>query len=165
MKVKIANKATSESELQSMVDRLGIRDFHGFYSRDELKDIPLKKGFYIINYDTRDGRGTHWAVLEMQTAKKGFYASSFGDPPLEALNSTKVNISYNNIDVQSLSSQMCGYFCIAYMLLRNRGVPFKQIWSDYFISPDNNSDVSRGAEARRFRNNATLIHLLTKYLR
>ena len=130
-----------------------------------MKEVPLKRGYYIINYDLSSGTGTHWAVLEMLNSKKGIYCSSYGDPPLEVFWNRKVSLTYNNIDCQSFNSKMCGYFCIAYMLLRKRGYTAADIWQNFFSPRADNSKVDYKNEAKRSRNNILLAHLLTEALK
>jgi hypothetical protein len=81
--------------------------------RDEIKD-HLKTGFYVINLDTSDQKGTHWTVCYAHPLKS-YYFDSYGFvPPLELEQKIKPYI-YNDKDVQDWNSEACGWYCIAFI--------------------------------------------------
>ena len=152
------NGSTTDTEIEHLVKRLKIPGFRGIFTTATLPG-RLPKGFYVLNLDSKGG-GTHWVLLEMQNLKRGFYSSSFGDPPPEVFGRKKdVSVTWNSLDCQALNSSACGYFVVGVMLLRKMGYTYEQIWDDVFQHPKKNDRVDRKAEAQRFRNNAVLLHL------
>ena len=79
--------------------------------RDEIKD-HLKTGFYVINLDTSDQKGTTVCYAH---PLKSYYFDSYGFvPPLELEQKIKPYI-YNDKDVQDWNSEACGWYCIAFI--------------------------------------------------
>jgi hypothetical protein len=141
---------TSTTELLQFVEKLKIKNFNGIFARD---DIPkaLKKGCYILNYDSERGEGTHWCAIRMETPKTGEYFSSFGDPPLKYFYDKKMKMTYNDVQNQSFESSMCGQFCVIYLLLRQNGASMEDICVKLF---------RHNNEAERRRNNLLLLRIL-----
>ncbi len=105
--------------------------------KDELKGVIPKRGLYIVNMESStDGNGTHWvAVIFYET--KAFYFDSFSaEPPLEvvAFIHRKVQkYAFNCKQIQDLSSDFCGWFCIALAIYvkYHKGVDFYDACNDY----------------------------------
>ena len=83
----------------------------------------LKKVTILLIYN--QGDGTHWLALILDD-NKCFYFDSFGEPaPIEIeafikkFNHTG-QYAYNNFEIQNLTSDLCGYYCIGlYKYLAN----------------------------------------------
>jgi len=89
--------------------------------KDLYKYIKPEDGAYIINLDdsTTKKYGTHWSCLILAN-KYGLYWDSFGLPiPTSIkifLNKNKCKKIYYSIDqIQTLSSNACGYYCIYFL--------------------------------------------------
>ena len=109
----------------------------GTFFKDELPQ-KVKKGNYIINLQSStQGDGTHWLALVLDD-NKCFYFDSFGEPaPIEIEAFIKKfyqtgqpgkadclgqrpSYAYNNFEIQNLTSDLCGYYCIGlYKYLAN----------------------------------------------
>lgn len=101
----------------------------GVFNKDQIPS-HFKNGFYIINlqddYDA-DGNnlpGSHWTVFYIE-GKEAVYFDSFGfAPPVEVQNFLKpfVPYPYNEQEVQSMRSTVCGNYVLYFMLFmyRNR---------------------------------------------
>jgi hypothetical protein len=78
-----------------------------------------KNGYYILNLENNGLGGSHWVALICQD-RKCFYFDSFGAPPTHHVHirlKQKYNKIYmNNLIIQDLKSNMCGWFCIALLL-------------------------------------------------
>lgn len=89
--------------------------------RDNLDEQQyVNNGFYIINTEpSTAGTGTHWACLYLNKLTS-FYFCSFGSPPPTDVVSYVKNYSKhfknNNLIIQNIKSDNCGYFCIGYIL-------------------------------------------------
>jgi len=96
----------------------GIR-WLGVFARDELPDLVAEERPFalVLNTDPKDKPGQHW--LALYGPKKGPIElfDSFGQPPssyqLESLSPT-----HSRRRFQSLSSSLCGYYCIYFLYLR-----------------------------------------------
>ena len=94
----------------------------GIYSKNELNNLPIENGNYIINLD--DNIGSHWTALNINK-NKGIYFDSFGCvPPQNVISFVKqkpnIKFGYNNFLIQDLESEKCGFYCIAFLLFLNR---------------------------------------------
>jgi len=90
-------------------------NLNGVYSKDDYENINLENGFYIINLqDSTDGNGTHWTVLSKYNYDN-LYFDSYGFPAPEIIENI-LNDTYlwNDIQLQHLDSNACGWFCIVY---------------------------------------------------
>lgn len=121
----------SNKEIQLLIDRFfGDKKqlFAGCFARDGLPST-YKPLFYILNLDKATGPGTHWTMLNgaMNPSNKVYYFDPFGAPPFEKLKKfvpdeiggNTVSMFYSEDVLQSMYSDMCGYYCIymAYMEL------------------------------------------------
>jgi len=94
----------------------------GIYSKNELDNLQIENGNYIINLD--DNIGSHWTALNMNK-NKAIYFDSFGCVPPEIVISfvkqkPNIKFGYNNFIIQDLESEKCGFYCIAFLLFLNR---------------------------------------------
>ncbi|CAH3040296.1 unnamed protein product [Porites lobata] len=118
-------KPLSNFDLMEWIKRLGIKNFRGIYSRDGLPH-KIKKECGIINLDDITGPGTHWVCY--RNGKSGFY--EYFDPfglimPNEVLDYFHTGpvkpIVYSMDEIQNRSTVLCGYWCLYYLLERQRG--------------------------------------------
>ena len=85
-------------------------------SKDELRAYHKRNGSYYVNMQDSDkGGGTHWVLLKIFNPKYAVYFDSFGCPyPIEIGEFlSPVKPMFNNRDIQDLSSDHCGLFCIS----------------------------------------------------
>ena len=68
----------------------------------------------IINLDSNNGPGTHWACYV-----DSFYFDPFGLPPPENIFFFKL---YNTLQDQKKISVLCGYFCLFFSLKNSKMV-------------------------------------------
>jgi hypothetical protein len=105
--------------------------------KNELPTV-VKDGCYIINMQSsHQGNGTHWVGLYVYKLD-AFYFDSFGAiPPNEIMAFVKrrkgCHLYYNNWIIQDLSSQACGWFCIAFLIYmhQNRNRDLKQMFNEF----------------------------------
>ena len=78
----------------------------------------------IINLDSQIGSGTHW-VAYRNFAKSCEYFDSFGlKMPSEVktyLATSGKQVVYSGDEIQERDSVLCGYWCLYYLLERERG--------------------------------------------
>ena len=104
--------ALNDIQLKELVDKMGL-PLKNILMRDEMKELN-EDGFYIINLDTSNNRGTHWTALYFHPLNS-YYNDSFGFvPPLEVEEKIKP-YHYNNKDIQDYYSSACGWYCLAFI--------------------------------------------------
>ena len=83
---------------------------------------------FVFNTDDGDEPGEHWIALYIDADGRGDYFCSYGLLPRHAAFRTFMNEHYsewthNSKILQSPLSNVCGQYCIAYVLFRCNGFP------------------------------------------
>ena len=116
----------SSTDLHKLVVSLGIKNFRGVFSRDALPKKNHKVECGIVNLDDIQGPGTHWVAYRIQ--KKPEYFDSFGLPmPEEVRHYLGPDAIYSPDELQDRDSVLCGWWCLYFLLERQRGVPFFEV--------------------------------------
>ena len=122
--------------------------FGGCYLQSQLARVPVPneratRGLFILLEPKEAGPKTvgHWVLLWWQRGKVE-YVDPFGEPPsLEVLAYVKRadrraesgaaanNLTRSNVDLQSLSSDSCGWWCMYLFLQLSRGQSLQSILS------------------------------------
>jgi hypothetical protein len=111
-------------ELEEIANHYGMA-LNDVVMKDEMKSITPRNGNYIINLQSSSqGNGTHWCALCIKD-KDIFYFDSFGIIcPSEITNFCKripkSSLAYNDLQIQHIDAQTCGWFCIIFLLHLNR---------------------------------------------
>ncbi len=119
----------TDTQMTDLAKRMDIPlAFIGFKS-----DLPSKieaNKSYVVNLEdalSKDGtlnRGSHWTCFQVAKYPNGvaecFYFDSYGvGPPQIVCKSVErdfgCGIYHNKKDIQSLMSEVCGYYCLAYL--------------------------------------------------
>lgn len=95
----------------------GRKTWGGVVTRDKVPKTIASGKFYIVNLDDSKGTGTHWTLLFNCRPNECVYFDSYGMPPPESVvtamtNTRKKTQTYNNVDVQELGTETCGWWCI-----------------------------------------------------
>lgn len=120
----------TDGDINSMAPRMGVPlEFCGFKS-----DLPYKikaNKSYIINLDSEEdldgdrNTGTHWTCFQVMEYPNGkteaIYFDSYGvAPPQIVSDRIKRNfdikyVPYNTKNIQSMMSDACGWYCMAFL--------------------------------------------------
>ena len=123
--IKFINKPLSNIDLLQWVKQLGIKYFRGIYSRDNLPDKIHKLETGIINLDDSMGGGSHWICYRNVDKQYCEYFDPFGlIMPNEIKNYLKTSgkkMVYSSDEIQERDSVLCGYWCLYYLLERQKG--------------------------------------------
>jgi len=141
--------STSNFELMELAKYFNL-DLVDVVQKDNLHKCPKHNNcFYIINTaSSYENNGTHWVCLYLNN-KQSFYFDSYASTPLqEVINFCKSfskHLSYNNYIIQSLGSDNCGIFCLAFILFMTHNdyepIPFIKAFRD---REDDNDRVLEG---------------------
>jgi hypothetical protein len=114
----------SNHDIDVLVEKMGIRNFKGCFYKDKLKLIQPNSS-YIINLNSEMdekgnvNKGSHWTCLITNDMKQAIYFDSYGEKePNEIRNLLKCNqykIGYTSKNIQSLMSNLCGFFCLSFI--------------------------------------------------
>ena len=116
---------------------------------DQLEK-PVFLSAYVINSDPSSEPGEHWIAVYFDQRVRGEYFDSYGLAPafvgLESYMNT-YSLSgwiYNRKTLQALLSNVCGHYCVYYILFRCRSVPLHAIVSDFTSNlTENDRSISR----------------------
>ena len=121
----------SNIDLLNWVKKLGIHYFRGIFSRDSLPTKILQNEVGIINLDTQLGPGTHWVAYRNVDPTHSEYFDSFGlmmpDEVKTYLITSEKQIFYSGDEIQERDSVLCGYWCLYYLLERQKGIPMLSV--------------------------------------
>ena len=114
----------SNYDLLNWVKQLGIKYFRGVFSRDALPRQIKNKECGIVNLDSQIGPGTHW-VAYRNIDRFCEYFDSFGlSMPLEVekyMSTSGKQLEYSGDEIQERDSVLCCYWCLYYLLERQKG--------------------------------------------
>ena len=136
-------KPLSNFYLMDWVKKLVIRSLRGIYSHDRLPK-KIKKECGIINLDDMSGRGTHW-VCYRNIDNVVEYFDPFGlIMPNEALryfNTSGKHAVYSIDEIQNRNTVLCGYWCLYYLLERQRGNSILDVIHNPHFDSDNSDFI------------------------
>lgn len=117
----------TDKQIEDLSMRLNV-PLGGVFFKDKIpKEIKPNKTYIINLQDSKTdsgeyNSGTHWVMLQVNKSPKGnyksFYFDSYGAPPPENVKKEvqkqfKQYLPFNNVDIQSLMNNACGYYCLA----------------------------------------------------
>ena len=116
---------------------------------DQLEK-PVFPSAYVINSNPSNEPREHWIAVYFDQRCRGEYFDSYGLAPafvgLESYMDT-YSLSgwiYNRKTLQALFSNVCGHYCVFYILFRWRSVPLHTIVSDFTSNlTENDRSISR----------------------
>ena len=117
-------------------DRVAKRTFLGVFPMDMLPKYPIQHRpcSFIVNSAPSTDEGKHWLAVYIDEDGGGELFDSYGynanfyDTRLEHFLQRNCNFHvYNTCQLQSLLSDVCGQFCLFYLLHRSRGIPADSI--------------------------------------
>ena len=136
-------KLLSNFDLMEWVKKLGIRHLRGIYSRDGLPSV-IKKECGIINLDDIQGPGTHW-VFYRNIDNVVEYFDPFGlimpNEAMKYFNTSGKRIVYAIDEIQNRNTVLCGYWCLYYLLERQRGTSIIDVIHNPHFDDDNSDFI------------------------
>jgi hypothetical protein len=126
----------------------------GVYAADTIPNIIRKPAAIIANTDEQDKPGTHWVA--MYIPKRGCieFFDSYGLPPLadghmKFLN--KKGVSFNKMELQSLTSKVCGQFCLCFLGSRMNGHSMRDFQKLFSKNTKSNDHIVRSHVNKIFK--------------
>ena len=125
------------------ISKLKIKHFRGVYSRDGLPR-KIRKECGIINLDDIQGAGTHWVCYRNLTGVVEYF-DPFGlimpNEATECFNTSGKQIVYSIDEIQNRSTVLCGYWCLYYLLERQRGNSILDVIHNPHFDNDNSDFI------------------------
>ena len=139
-------KPLSNFDLMDWVKKLGIKHLREVYSRDGLPR-KIRKECGIINLDDIQGPGTHWVCYRNLTGVVEYFDPFGLIMPNEALkyfntaSPSGKQIVYSIDEIQNRSTVLCGYWCLYYLLERQRGNSILDVIHNPHFDNDNSDFI------------------------
>ena len=141
---KFVIKPLSNFDLIDWIKKLGIEHFKGIYSRDGLpREIGKECG--IINLDDIQGSGTHWVCYRNINNVVEYFDPVGLIIPNEVLSyfrRAKKQIVYSIDEIQNRSTVLCGYWCLYYLLERQKGKSILDVIHNLHFDNDNSDFIA-----------------------
>lgn len=122
------------------VKKLGINNFSNFFNHDTLPP-KIKKECGIVNLDDNQGPGTHWICYRNLENDFVEYFDPFGlIMPHEVyhyLITSRKKLIYSQDELQNRDSVLCGYWCLYYLNLRQKGKSLLDVIHNQNFDEDN----------------------------
>lgn len=103
-----------------------IPGYKGTWSDDDIpltRNRPNSTSYYIVNLQHSSQRGSHWCLI-IEEKNRMVYLDPYGVVPdkdtLKWIKTRKKPLYYSKYDLQALSSNRCGFFCM-YFILNHAG--------------------------------------------
>jgi hypothetical protein len=124
----------------------GNKYYGGVY---DMWHLPrkIKDKFYILNIEPEGYiGGIHWCAV-YNCGNECYYLDSFGViasiPILKFMRTSNKDIYYNELAIQDLSSNLCGYYCIYVIDRLNENKQFVDIINKFSTSTKKNDNKLR----------------------
>jgi hypothetical protein len=111
--------------------------FQGVYATDALpKFVHSYPSAYIINTHPKSKPGEHWVAVYFDVNLKGIYFDSYGFPPrnrhvVNFLKKNCVTWTFSNQVLQHPFSNLCGVYCIYFLVKKCQGHSLYSILSRF----------------------------------
>lgn len=117
------------TEISKCLSKLNV-PYNGVYPRDLLPHSIHTPLAFVVNTDPHTRPGTHWTAIYINEKKEADFFDSYGRPPNSDSKSFIQRNSrtsrFCNISLQSLTSTVCGQYCVIFLFFRSRGVSMAQ---------------------------------------
>lgn len=109
--------------------------FLGVFASDAIPTLK-EKSAVVVNVDKSSEPGSHWLAFYYENNNIEFF-DSYGNPPefygpsFQDFFSNYSSVSWNSTTLQSLTSNVCGPYCIYFILKRCQGHSLYSIVSSF----------------------------------
>jgi len=112
-----------------------LRAFRGVHSIDTLP-TPPPEGLIVCNLDCSHRPGSHWvAIYIAASVEQAEFFDSLGERPPKLLESYLdrwlKQWSFNNRQIQSVISDVCGFYCVYFCILRAKNITMHAIVASF----------------------------------
>jgi hypothetical protein len=118
--------------MQILCTLQNVKSFLGVIPSDLLPHSFVRSGTVIINADPHTEKGSHWLAIHFERKdSSAHYFDSYVNSPLipAILAFLRRNCTvwvYNTVQLQGLTSTVCGHYCCIFTLYMDRGYKPKQ---------------------------------------
>lgn len=120
----------------------------GVYPSDMIPETWEKPVAFVFNTDSSRKPGAHWVAAYVDEKSRGHYFDSYGLKPqipdhIARLRKNCKTLRYNDLQLQSVSSDVCGHFCIMFLYFMASGIGFHEFINMFSRDTQQNDDIVR----------------------
>lgn len=128
----------------------------GVFAADTLPVYYNKPAAFVANTDTQDEPGTHWVAFFIPKRGKPEFFDSYGlsaiaDGHLDFC-SNGSSWKYNKKELQSLTSKVCGHYCLAFLSSRMSNISLATFQKKFSSNSKDNDEIVENWVKCAFRN-------------
>lgn len=102
----------------------------GVYPSDMIPETWEKPAALVFNTDSSKKPGAHWVATYVNEKSYGYYFDSYGIKPyipdhVSRLRRNCKTLRHNDQQLQSVSSNVCGHFCIMFLYFMASDIGFQ----------------------------------------
>ena len=101
--------------------------FLGVFAADRIPKLISFPCCYVVNTDPAHLPGKHWVAYFHSSPNSHEFFDSYGQHPTLYNLPTYRNLMYNTKSFQSLTSSVCGHYCIFYLYHRCNSISLSRI--------------------------------------
>ncbi len=115
----------------------------GVYAANRIPKEIKNGDAIIVNTDNDNQLGTHWCAMYFKDGRAEFFDSLSKQPGfynhyfVQCLLRNSSSFVYNAVRLQSDGSNVCGQYCLFYLMLRLRGKTMKDVLLQFRDYPNN----------------------------
>ncbi len=117
----------------------------GVFAVDRLPVVRASEMKYpfslIVNTDMWGNKGKHWIAIYIASPQEGEFFDSLGNGPshysgvfLDFMKRYCGKLKWNDRQLQSHETDVCGQYCLFYLSMRSRGLPLDLIVSPFSMN-------------------------------
>ena len=109
-----------------------VKSFFSVFPSDILPNSITRDGTVIINAETHTEKGSHWLAIHFEPkASSAYYFDTYGFSPIipsiQAFIRHNCTVCvYNTVQLQGLTSTVCGQYCCLFAVYMGKGYTPKQ---------------------------------------
>lgn len=126
----------------------------GVFPADQIPRVWIKPTAYVFNTDNHQKPGAHWVSVYADKSGNALFFDSYGFAPTvpEHINRLRKNckrLRWNTAQLQSLTSDVCGQFCIMFLYYMSTGLGFDKFMQHFSTDFQKNDEVARNFVSRK----------------
>lgn len=114
-------------------DPASVRYFAGVFPSDKIPTLRNFPCAFVVNTDKHHEKGSHWLAIYIQDKKTIEFFDSYGLSPetygedIARFVQKYSRMRWNKTTLQSVTSNVCGHYCIFFIVKRCQGYCMKAI--------------------------------------
>ena len=131
--------------------------YFGVFPADRLPTKPPIPCAIVANTAPSSSSGEHWVCFFIDDKQNGNWFDSYGFPPefysarfRTFLMENTVNFEYSQVQLQEISSTVCGAYCLYFLSCRSRHIGYDKTLSVFTQDSARNDNLIKQFVARQF---------------